>query len=74
MKIIIVASKFNEKLMNGLIENTKSSLIDSGIEKKVAFINSDKNKNIDGGKAFTEGGYGCVFRPALKCKTEKERS
>ena len=34
MKIIIVASKFNEKLMNGLIENTKSSLIDSGIDKK----------------------------------------
>tara|TARA_B100000963_G_C22533578_1_gene628708 strand:- start:145 stop:600 length:456 start_codon:yes stop_codon:yes gene_type:complete len=34
MKIIIVASKFNEKLMDGLIENTKSSLIDSGIDKK----------------------------------------
>ena len=34
MKIIIVASKFNEKLMNGLIEITKSSLFDSGIDKK----------------------------------------
>ena len=34
MKIIIVASKFNEKLMDGLIENTKYSLIDSGIDKK----------------------------------------
>ena len=32
MKIIIVASKFNEKLMDGLIENTKSSLMDSGVK------------------------------------------
>ena len=30
-------------------------------------------KNIDGGKAFAEGAYGCVFRPSLKCKNEKER-
>ena len=36
-------------------------------------ITSDKNKNIEGGKAFAEGAYGCVFRPALKCKTEKNR-
>jgi hypothetical protein len=35
--------------------------------------NNNSNKNIDGGKAFAEGGYGCVFRPALKCKTEKNR-
>jgi len=31
------------------------------------------NKNIDGGKAFAEGAYGCVFRPALKCKNETHR-
>ena len=30
MKFIIVASKFNEKLMNELIKNTKSSLMDAG--------------------------------------------
>ena len=30
MKFIIVASKFNEKLMDELIKNTKSSLMDSG--------------------------------------------
>ena len=28
---------------------------------------------IDGGNAFAEGGYGCVFRPALKCKNETGR-
>lgn len=32
MKFVIVASKFNEKLMDELIKNTKSSLIDSGVK------------------------------------------
>ena len=32
MKFIIVASKFNEKLMDELIKNTKSSLVDSGVK------------------------------------------
>ena len=27
-----------------------------------------------GGKAIASGGYGCVFRPALKCKDETDRS
>lgn len=26
---------------------------------------------IDGGKAIASGGYGCVFRPAIKCEGEK---
>ena len=32
MKFIIVASKFNEKLMNELIKNTISSLMDSEVK------------------------------------------
>jgi len=28
---------------------------------------------IDGGKAFAEGGFGCVFRPALLCKNQINR-
>lgn len=30
--------------------------------------------NINGGEAFAEGGYGCVFRPALKCNNLKKRN
>lgn len=29
---------------------------------------------VKGGKAIASGGYGCVFYPALKCKTKKKRS
>ena len=34
MKYKIVASKFNEELMKGLIDNTIASLIDSGVNDK----------------------------------------
>ncbi len=27
---------------------------------------------VKGGKAIASGGYGCVFYPALKCKTKKK--
>ena len=29
---------------------------------------------VKGGKAIASGGYGCVFYPALKCKTKKKRT
>jgi serine/threonine protein kinase len=31
-------------------------------------------KNVKGGKAIASGAYGCVFRPALKCKNSNERT
>ena len=31
-------------------------------------INIHKEKNTSGGNALTSGGFGCFFRPALKCK------
>ena len=33
-----------------------------------------KHKNISGGKVIGSGGYGCIFRPALKCKNESSLS
>lgn len=35
--------------------------------KKIKEINFS---DIDGGKAIASGGFGCVFKPALKCKNE----
>ena len=29
---------------------------------------------IEGGKAIAAGGYGCVFKPALKCKNKDNRT
>jgi hypothetical protein len=29
-------------------------------------------RKIKGGKAIASGGFGCVFNPAIKCKTRKE--
>jgi len=37
----------------------------------VKTINS--NKNINGGKVFASGGFGCAFLPALKCEGSKKR-
>ena len=31
------------------------------------------NKIINGGKVIGSGSYGCVFKPALRCKTSKKR-
>ena len=31
------------------------------------------NKTKRGGKVLSSGGFGCVFKPALKCKTQKLR-
>ena len=33
----------------------------------------DNNKTLKGGKKIGEGSFGCVYRPALKCKGDKER-
>lgn len=32
-----------------------------------------KNKNNRGGRVIASGGYGCVFNPALKCKSSSKR-
>lgn len=32
-----------------------------------------KTRKIKGGKVLSSGGFGCVFKPALKCKTQKLR-
>jgi serine/threonine protein kinase len=32
-----------------------------------------KRKPIKGGKVLSSGGFGCIFQPALKCKSEKDR-
>jgi hypothetical protein len=31
-------------------------------------ITTNKNINTSGGNALTSGGFGCFFKPALKCK------
>jgi len=30
-------------------------------------------RKINGGKAIASGGFGCVFNPAIKCKTRKNK-
>lgn len=32
------------------------------------------NRNKKGGEAIASGGFGCIFNPALKCKTKKKRT
>jgi serine/threonine protein kinase len=32
------------------------------------------NRNGNGGKVIASGGFGCVFRPVLKCKTQKNQN
>lgn len=46
------------------------------IKKKTYKNNTHKRKkntstNRNGGKVIASGGFGCVFRPAIKCKTQK---
>jgi len=36
-------------------------------------IKSFRNKTIKGGNVLSSGGFGCIFKPALKCKTTKNR-
>ena len=31
-------------------------------------------RNKDGGEALASGGFGCIFKPALKCKGSSERT
>jgi len=40
------------------------------------FSNTRKNKKRSklGGEALTSGGFGCIFKPALKCKNSKKRT
>ena len=35
--------------------------------------NKNNRRNKSGGEALASGGFGCIFKPALKCKNEKER-
>lgn len=37
------------------------------------YIKNKTSKNIKGGKVLSSGGFGCIFQPALKCKTTKNR-
>ena len=32
-----------------------------------------KNRNLDAGKAIDAGGFGCVFRPQIKCKNSRKK-
>jgi hypothetical protein len=43
---------------------------------KLPYIHKNKKKNITrkGGSVIGSGGFGCVFRPQLKCKHESIRS
>ena len=29
---------------------------------------------LNGGKAIASGGFGCIFKPAIKCKTRKNNT
>jgi tRNA A-37 threonylcarbamoyl transferase component Bud32 len=44
--------------------------------KKIRIIKSKKKIDsiYDGGAAFTKGGFGCLFKPALKCKNSELNS
>ena len=35
-------------------------------------ININKDNNLKGGKVIASGGFGCIFQPALKCKTQSK--
>ena len=35
--------------------------------------NKNNRRNKSGGEALASGGFGCIFKPALKCKNKKER-
>jgi len=36
--------------------------------------NSSRRIKLRGGKAIASGGFGCIFKPALKCKTRKHKA
>ena len=36
-------------------------------------VKHHKNKSRKGGNVIGSGGFGCVFRPALKCSKKKQR-
>lgn len=42
--------------------------------KKTIITHKNKGRNRQGGEALASGGFGCIFKPALKCKGENERS
>ena len=42
--------------------------------KNIKKITKKRRKSIIGGKVLASGGFGCIFKPALKCKNDKDRS
>lgn len=53
-------------------KNRKSKHRNTSIKKKIKSLK--KGRNQDGSGAIAAGGYGCVFRPALKCKNSLKRT
>lgn len=42
--------------------------------KKISKTRRMKKRSKLGGEALTSGGFGCIFKPALKCKNSKQRT
>jgi hypothetical protein len=59
-------NKDSKKKNEGLTQNTKN-------KSKRIKKNLNKNKSKHGGKLINSGGFGCIFKPALKCKGKKTR-
>ena len=51
--------------------NINKTKVNTNTKKRIKTIRIRKNKTngvYDGGAAFTKGGFGCLFKPALNCK------
>ena len=42
--------------------------------KRINRSKKNKKRSRKGGEALTSGGFGCIFKPALKCKNSKKRT
>ena len=42
--------------------------------KRINKSKKNKKRSRKGGEALTSGGFGCIFKPALKCKNSKKRT
>ena len=56
-------------------KRTKRTKVIKVIKGTKRIVIRKKKKNInsiyDGGAAFTKGGFGCLFKPALNCKNSE---
>jgi serine/threonine protein kinase len=62
---------YNNKIINFRVRKT----VNNNVKNKTKRIRLKKinGRSLDGSGAIAAGGYGCVFRPALKCKGSSKR-